>query len=991
MQKGYFFHFMRFSGLLLSVVLLGSSCSKLIYQKIQNDIDLKAVAYLTGEADGEFIGLKSIVSDASSKTTEVLLIHGVRSQDGQHFQGLINTLAGQLGFTESEPRALLMPHPYTPDSLVIRHHFSNAQQEHLYFYNVFWSPITDQIKDTIYQNLDQIANRTALSQGVKQKFLIDVFADLALYLGHSKRTIQQPVEVALDTMMQHKDSKKVLITGSFGSKIVFDVLLRRMKTSRIAEQLFVDAKNSIKASRDTLLQEEKNSIEDFLTACIDKYEDGRDSLERENIDVDFLLATIESFKDNLHKIKGKGGVEILNTNIDNNSRVQQENIKEIENYLSDIQGFYMLSNQLPFTSLMELAPETSPDHFIANIYQDLDLLLANGAKEETASKLKIISFYDPNDLFGYRLPVPEEHQNLEVVNVEAHNTTPFYFNPDSLRSKYLSGTEKSGSAQKLIRNSLRQGVASQSLIIDIDEPSESAKSSPAIINHLIYGHEIPAGVNIKDTVILTVNAKPPKPRKIKYKRITIKNAQTGKRKILVPYEKPQWLREFIGEIILQSFTKRINKLDVKKSYLANELPPDSIDFNGLQSTLETCDTLHILTMHGMVSKSPEHFDLMIEKIRQKLNFNEIPLRQTWRSVPLDSSIHMANPAQIKIVDFENNEKKILRFYVVYWSPITQPPKTMLKDLDAQYNMKEKRSVLPAGVKELLINDGFCDVTLSLRTYRPLIDRCLKEAFLALGSKDPYAKNLLADDTSKEQNIFFISGSLGSKLLFDYISSTLIQEAFLEETEVPALRHISPQERVYSSMLIKRVHTFFMLSNQLPLISIRDLQQISFETSDQMYSMDWTDHIYNEWERKIQEDLHIVSFYDPNDILGFQLKEKKGDQYTLQVTNVPINLAGGYDINVKQLIRLTKKIDRVLSKAIPSNQDLDRKADRQLRKTLLKKLNLSITANLLEYLDIREPKQTFVLDFLSAHEGGKKDDRVIEMISFGTERIKKRKY
>ena len=108
--------------------------------------------------------------------------------------------------------------------------------------------------------------------------------------------------------------------------------------------------------------------------------------------------------------------------------------------------------------------------------------------------------------------------------------------------------------------------------------------------------------------------------------------------------------------------------------------------------------------------------------------------------------------------------------------------------------------------------------------------------------------------------------------------------------------------------MKELHTFFMLTNPLPLLTFVD----STYGTAANFGEEVFGNLPKLYHDLTNETLKIVNFYDPNDILNFSLEDVPASvQPHLDVRTIKLNVGQGYSINKKQLYKLLKKLDRKL--------------------------------------------------------------------------------
>ena len=1022
--------------LLLGLILLVSSCDRLVMNQLRKNMELKATYHLKGQIDSNltFTGLEKMTDAGSNKVTNILLIHGVRKTQKDHFKPLTDNLLVSLGYDtvscRKESIKVGSADKLARQGIVTISEYRN-NGDTIRIYDILWSQITEPAKNLI-TDLDENKDRTTFAQFVKQNYLIDVFADIALYVGPYRDTIFETIDEALNRMGRtdpfNPSSPKAdnpgeiaMITGSFGSKIIFDFLVEKLQAkvqNLVVEELDdiqVQLKNQIKPG--TGEKEFSDAVTRFLSGRIAAVA-GKNKAYRKKMESKNILRANHSVADSsLLKLYNDLKDSLLypgNPYTDYHERISacvstctDEVYKQNVIYLAiaqNLKKIFMLSNQLPFVANIDLLPQDtfSRDQFIDNIYQNIDGLFdfvknspAYKDQDYATEKIDIISFYDPNDVFGYRLPTPRSSKSVQVINVELYNEIQWSYNPIAVRN-FVGGTNNPA-VKQFASNVLRQDTMRQTLNFAIQAPNAAAKNNPILTKYIVEGTDYTTAV---DTFNFYGNKK-------KGKKKTKVDEETG----LVKVKKDpfKFIKNLGRKIVLSPYRKAFKKVDMKPAWLPYEFPADTIQFEGLEKGIRQHDTVNVLTIHGIRSKPPEHFDLMVDGIVQKLKFNARPHRDSVINLePSNGKNQLANSTQIRVLEFINYEDQVLRFFIVYWSPMTFRVKELLNEVDNENDMANKRSFIPRTLKNELINNAMADVTLMINNYKPELDRTLDTAFQLMLLKDPFLPARPNNkNTGTDKSNYFISGSLGSKLLFDYLVSCLdtadINNNHRNNTAPATVNiHRAPNAK----LLLQQLNTYFMLTNQLSLVSLKDLDPgIKSDNSEKLV----IDHIYQNWDdiSLPQDSLDIVAFGDPNDILSFILPPP--NESKINVNNVRLNIANGTEVDVYGLYKLLKKVDglvdqlpimRLRFKLWQDSRKAEEKAgDRKdlresyrnqikaLKKSFTKKRE-SLTDRLGPMLSRDNPKQTFVFRFDIAHSGPSEDDRIIEMLTFGTNNIKR---
>ena len=142
---------------------------------------------------GGFDGLKDIMAKNDGKV-KVLMIHGIGQKAPGHSESIVNSLAYELGLSESEKYKDITLQQNTEENdlghLKIYKYYNKEMNQELTFYEYTWSSIAEKIKsDIAYDNYDLNADkRTNINKKIKE-FLNDTAIEPFIYLGNTKAKI----------------------------------------------------------------------------------------------------------------------------------------------------------------------------------------------------------------------------------------------------------------------------------------------------------------------------------------------------------------------------------------------------------------------------------------------------------------------------------------------------------------------------------------------------------------------------------------------------------------------------------------------------------------------------------------------------------------------------------------------------------------------------------------------------------------------------------
>jgi hypothetical protein len=249
----------------------------------------------------------------------------------------------------------------------------------------------------------------------------------------------------------------------------------------------------------------------------------------------------------------------------------------------------------------------------------------------------------------------------------------------------------------------------------------------------------------------------------------------------------------------------------------------------------------------------------------------------------------------------------LHIYEVTWSPATRWIKQPLIDLE-RFNTPNSEHWLNGRLKSDVINDGIADAVAYLSDSGVLVNFDILQAFcLTLANANSlyeeyrFACNqshLLEQtgDFSEDNDVYLISHSLGTRVLFDSIGmlslgsdgpsqaqetyptlvATIIDKFHRIGAEVPEeYTSTSESEPTFVSALntripefAKAVRSIYVFTNQVPLLAA-NLSSPFQDTFDVGFGFQRFLNLRNPGNSK-NARLQVVSFHDPDDVLSYNL-------------------------------------------------------------------------------------------------------------------------
>ncbi|HEX4496650.1 MAG TPA: hypothetical protein VIE43_13340 [Thermoanaerobaculia bacterium] len=189
------------------------------------------------------------------------------------------------------------------------------------------------------------------------------------------------------------------------------------------------------------------------------------------------------------------------------------------------------------------------------------------------------------------------------------------------------------------------------------------------------------------------------------------------------------------------------------------------------------------------------------------------------------------------------------FYTLVWSTLSAPFKAHFLGFD--FGHSEGRAKVNQALKDSLIDHSISDAVLFAGTFKDKVDYSVREAVCMVVTGQKCGGALYA--TGANDEVFIISHSLGSRLVFD------------------ALRNSDhhPEMETFKDCL----GGVFMLANQLPLLELSD-QTKSLPGEEANYATERTpglEGVRNVIGRHRKgKSLQFIAFSDPNDLLSYAL-------------------------------------------------------------------------------------------------------------------------
>lgn len=298
----------------------------------------------------------------------------------------------------------------------------------------------------------------------------------------------------------------------------------------------------------------------------------------------------------------------------------------------------------------------------------------------------------------------------------------------------------------------------------------------------------------------------------------------------------------------------------------------SIDhnFNGLQSAMSRSGTTCMLLVHGMGGYSTGDPETLISAIQAQMHLRAMPPVSTQPESPeVDKNV-----GSLTRQDFVSSQGRILRIYTLKWEPLTEGLKRQYLAYDDAKENTRLRLPLLNDVKQSLMNVNVPDVVLYVGGYKPVLQKAVKAALDRI-------QHDLGDN--KDYEYFFVTFSLGSKIVFDVVDE-MDKEADASDREE----------------IVDRTASFFMLANQLPLLGMGNVDPATTGYVSGYESM--LRFVRRKHQRKQSGiapsganqpaggDLSIIAVSDPNDLFSYSIPPYVKQQFPATFVNAELSVA-----------------------------------------------------------------------------------------------------
>jgi hypothetical protein len=286
----------------------------------------------------------------------------------------------------------------------------------------------------------------------------------------------------------------------------------------------------------------------------------------------------------------------------------------------------------------------------------------------------------------------------------------------------------------------------------------------------------------------------------------------------------------------------------------------------------------VLLVHGMCTHDASWATETVQQLSSALNANlPRPPAAAGRTQAVPGEIEII-PATVPAGD------GAIRFQSLIWSPLTTPLKQQLcydqagKSAICQGSppYTPQRAGINARVKDLLMDDCLPDALIYQGEARGQIQQRMREAVLRATA-----------GAAPDAPLVVIAESLGSKILFDTLSSMLDERGATPEAKRAAEA---------AQQALDRLAYLVMAANQIPILALAD-QGLPLEVGRRAPPQDSLQRVLERRRARAAgaapasiAALTLVAFTDPNDLLSYTLLKEKYERPGVAVHNVLVSNA-----------------------------------------------------------------------------------------------------
>jgi hypothetical protein len=283
---------------------------------------------------------------------------------------------------------------------------------------------------------------------------------------------------------------------------------------------------------------------------------------------------------------------------------------------------------------------------------------------------------------------------------------------------------------------------------------------------------------------------------------------------------------------------------------------ESIDqgFPGLRDAMDANSIVCLLFVHGIGGYSGWPPQKDPQPLMDAI-CSELKLKAMGDARPVTAPGEMGS---ITRQDYVGENNRQLRVYILNWEGITQGLENEYLGYDNESCVTSTRLRQMNDARQTYFNNRAADAIIYAGTYKPVIQDAVRDALICM-HRD------LKSDTSGDYAYFFVTWSLGSKVLFDCLDIPTLNASSA------GTRPGAGQHRKAFADIAQHTYCFFMLANQLPLLSLTEVvpgkegeaatRPAGYDTMIRFAALRY---------QKVKTPLYVVAVSDPNDFLSYPI-------------------------------------------------------------------------------------------------------------------------
>ncbi|MFI3242136.1 MAG: hypothetical protein R3Y43_06175 [Alphaproteobacteria bacterium] len=342
----------------------------------------------------------------------------------------------------------------------------------------------------------------------------------------------------------------------------------------------------------------------------------------------------------------------------------------------------------------------------------------------------------------------------------------------------------------------------------------------------------------------------------------------------------------LGKGIANAFLDKSNEEDTRACTI------EGTSFEGINSYFSKGNVVKVLMVHGVGSHNSGYSARLQENLMKSLGLDVVSRRSKKISL-VSPEYSDKSIGTLLVTRYQNvEETKEMLFYELTWSKITQEAKDILS-YDSSNVYAYKRAKFNQAMKSFL-NDTGPDPLVYLSDKKSLILDAFKQSECWMFG---YDWDALPDDVNKVCKISTseqLRNLENEEVVFitHSLGSRILVDAFSDIVLEIKSKEIAENKSMQASIevLKNKKFTVFMLANQLPIL------QIGNKAPDVVGQYDsYCVAGGNHYKDRVFANVNIVAFSDPNDILSYDIPQRFVDAYMdsrmcPNVTNVDINIS-----------------------------------------------------------------------------------------------------